>query len=198
MYRGEHRSNDDDNDDSVAIEKYCQNAKKVIDAAVQKDHRKLACFICEPLLTSAGMIIPPSQWFHSIYSRIRSHGGLCIADEAQTGLGRCGESWWCFQTFDNLVPDIITIGKPLGNGHPMACIATRSCIAAKLVSPGSSNYACDLVSAAVGLAVLNAVRNLELQSNARAIGSFLLQSFRGLASDFGNIGKYVYILTNFR
>lgn len=189
LYRGRYR--DCSLDTHVAVEKYCKDATQVICNAVENKKRKLACFISEPLITAAGVIIPPTKWMHSVYQDIRSFGGVAIADEAQSGLGRCGGPMWCFQMFENLVPDIITIGKPLGNGHPMACIATRSDIASKLVRVGSHEYVCDLVSAAVGLAVLNTVRSQSLQLNARTVGDFLREGIRAMAGKHSNIGTQI-------
>ncbi|ODN01255.1 Ethanolamine-phosphate phospho-lyase [Orchesella cincta] len=184
LYRGIYRETD-----ITAVEKYCKNAREVMERAVQKEKRKLACFISEPIITVAGVIVPPSKWMNSIYKDIRSFGGVAIADEAQSGLGRCGTSMWSFQMHDNLVPDIITIGKPLGNGHPMACVATRSSIASKLSNDTLGIYACDLVSAAIGLAVLSTVRSLSLQMNARTVGEFLREGIRALGHQHQNIGQ---------
>lgn len=98
---------------------------------------------------------------------------------------------WCFQQHDNLIPDIITVGKPLGNGHPMACIATKSVIASALLKNGddSLDYACDLVSAAVGLAVLNHIRSYSLQKNSKNVGDFFREGIRSLGTTHHYIGK---------
>ncbi|CAL8141331.1 unnamed protein product [Orchesella dallaii] len=183
LYNGKYRETD-----AHAVDKYCKNARDVMEGAV-KQERKLACFISEPVMTAAGVIVPPSKWMHSVYKDIRSFGGVAIADEAQSGLGRCGTFMWSFQAHDNLIPDIITIGKPLGNGHPMACVATRSSIAAKLGNDTLGYYACDLVSAAIGLAVLNTVRSLSLQLNARTVGEFLREGIKALGQQHQNIGQ---------
>ena len=106
---------------------------------------------------------------------MRSAGGLCIADEVQTSLGRLGDHFWGFE-FYGVVPDIVVLGKPIGNGHPIAAVVTTAEIAASFDNGMEffSTFGGNPVSCAIGLAVLDTVADQQLQSHARTIGQHLL------------------------
>lgn len=165
LYRGPHQV-----DDPFAIDKYLADARELIDRAKQNG-RKIACFIAEPMLTIPGCIIPPGTWLQEMYKMVRESGGLCIADEVQTGLGRVGTHFWSFQAQD-AVPDVLIIGKPLGNGYPMAAVATSRDIAAVL-GDRVKEYPCTTAMDAVGCAVLDVVQREQLMSSAASVGEFL-------------------------
>ncbi len=95
---------------------------------LKKDEGNIAAFIAEPVIGCAGQIPLPDNYLKEIYPVIRDQGGICISDEVQTGFGRLGEVFWGFELYD-IVPDIVIIGKPIGNGHPMAAIVTTDEIA---------------------------------------------------------------------
>jgi alanine-glyoxylate transaminase / (R)-3-amino-2-methylpropionate-pyruvate transaminase len=113
---------------------------------------KVAAFIAEPIQGVGGACMPASNYFKEAYKLVREHGGLCIADEVQTGFGRTGDHYWGFQNFD-VVPDIVTMAKGIGNGIPLAAVTTRREIAEKLAQRIHFNtYGGNPVSMAQGLA----------------------------------------------
>src|SRR5699024_1140042 len=88
----------------------------------------ICAFIAESLLSCGGQVIPPKNYLKEVYKHVRDAGGICFADEVQVGFGRVGKHWWAFELQD-VVPDIVTMGKPMGNGHPVACVVTTEEIA---------------------------------------------------------------------
>ena len=110
-------------------------------------------------------------------------------DEVQTGFGRVGSHFWCFET-QNVVPDIVTMGKPIGNGHPMAAVVTTSRIAAAFENGMEyfNTFGGDPVSCAVGLAVLDAIEKQKLQANALEVGTHLKDRLESLKQQHGLIG----------
>ena len=116
------------------------------------------------------MILPPG-YLRDIYAAIRAAGGVCVADEVQTGFGRAGSHFWMFET-QGVVPDIVTLGKPIGNGHPMGAVITTPEIAASFANGMEyfNTFGGNPVSCAVGLAVLDVIRDEGLQENARVTG----------------------------
>ena len=112
---------------------------------------QVAAFILEPFFVIAGVLAPPPGYLESVCRLVRSHGGLVIADEVQTGLGRTGEMWGFMNTA--AVPDIVTVGKPLGNGHPMGAVVCSREISERL-GGYFSTFGGNPVSCAIGLTVL--------------------------------------------
>lgn len=136
---------------------------------------------CESALSCAGQVILPPGYLREVYAAARAAGAVCVADEVQTGFGRAGSHFWMFET-QGVIPDIVTLGKPIGNGHPMgAVIATRE-IAASFANGMEyfNTFGGNPVSCAVGLAVLDAIRDEGLQDNARATGEYLQAGLRHL------------------
>ena len=138
-------------------------------------------FICESALSCAGQVILPPGYLHGIYETIRGAGGVCIADEVQTGFGRPGTDFWMFET-QGVTPDIVTLGKPIGNGHPMGAVITTPEIAASFANGMEyfNTFGGNPVSCAVGLAVLDVLRDERLQENARMVGEYLTNGLRDL------------------
>ena len=120
---------------------------------------------------------------------MRQAGGVCVADEVQTGFGRAGTHFWMFET-QGVVPDIVTMGKPIGNGHPMGAVVTTPEIAASFANGMEyfNTFGGNPVSCAVGLAVLDVIRDEGLQENARDTGDYLLEGLRSLAGRHPLIG----------
>lgn len=88
-------------------------------------------------MSCGGQIIPPQNYFREVYKHVREAGGVCIADEVQVGFGRVGKQWWAFQLQGmDVVPDIVTMGKPMGNGHPIAAVVTTRAIADSFTRTG--------------------------------------------------------------
>jgi 4-aminobutyrate aminotransferase-like enzyme len=117
-YRGPYKTND-----PHAGERYAQHVAEAIER-IQRNEKRLSAFISESALGCGGQIILPDGYLREAYRHTREAGGVCIADEVQTGLGRVGSHFWAFET-QGVVPDIVTIGKPLGNGHPLRMVTTR-------------------------------------------------------------------------
>jgi 4-aminobutyrate aminotransferase-like enzyme/Ser/Thr protein kinase RdoA (MazF antagonist) len=141
----------------------------------------LAAFFCESALSCAGQVILPPGYLTDIYAQVRGVGGVCVADEVQTGFGRAGSHFWMFET-QGVVPDIVTMGKPIGNGHPIGAVATTREIAASFANGMEyfNTFGGNPVSCAVGLAVLDVIRDEALQENARTTGESLIAGLRGL------------------
>ena len=134
---------------------------------------KVAAFICEPIQGVGGVTSAARNYLSEAYAVIRAHGGLCIADEVQTGFGRTGENYWGFQNF-GVTPDFVTMAKGIGNGAPLAAVTTRMEIAKALTQRIHFNtYAGNPVSTAAGLAVLDVIDSDGLQENSRVVGGRL-------------------------
>ena len=134
---------------------------------------KIAAFIAEPIQGAGGVTHGAPNYLKEAYAITREAGGLCIADEVQTGFGRTGDHYWGFQNF-GVVPDIVTMAKSLGNGAPIGAVTTRMEIAKTLAQRVHFNtFGGNPVSAAAGLAVLDVIEEDGLQENARVIGARL-------------------------
>ncbi|PCE14360.1 hypothetical protein AUC47_03790 [Microbacterium sp. SZ1] len=144
--------------------------------------RDAAAFLCESVLGNAGGVLLPEGYLAGAYERVRARGGLCIADEVQVGFGRMGSTFWGFEQ-SGVVPDIVTIAKPMGNGFPIGGVITSKRIADALSSQGQffSSAGGSTLSCRVGIAVLDAMEADGLQDNARVIGDRLATGFRELA-----------------
>ncbi|MCP4418662.1 MAG: aminotransferase class III-fold pyridoxal phosphate-dependent enzyme [Chloroflexi bacterium] len=167
---------------------YAQHAQETIDA-LQKSGKQIAGFIGESLLGCGGQIVLPDGYFQALYAHIRTAGGVCIADEVQVGFGRVGSQMWGFQT-QEVVPDIVTLGKPMGNGHPIAAVVTTPQIADSFANGMEyfNTFGGNPVSCAVGLAVLDVLEQENLQENAHVVGNHLMAGLRGLQEKHPLIG----------
>jgi 4-aminobutyrate aminotransferase-like enzyme len=138
-------------------------------------------FIAETLPSVGGQIVFPTDYLGEVYRYVRAAGGVCIADEVQVGFGRLGMHFWGFET-QRVVPDIVVFGKPIGNAFPLAAVVTTREIAREFDNGMEffSTFGGNPVSCAVGLAVLDVVRDEALQENALRIGQLLIREFREL------------------
>ena len=168
--------------------RYAQSVADLLDA-MKKRGEKPGYFIAESIPSVAGQVFLPDGYLAEVYRMIREAGGVCIADEVQVGFGRVGSHWWAFET-QGVVPDIVTMGKPIGNGHPMAAVVTT-----REVSDAFHNgmeyfntFGGNPVSAAVGLAVLDVIEGENLRANAQAKGDYLLTAFRDMQKRYDVIG----------
>jgi 4-aminobutyrate aminotransferase-like enzyme/Ser/Thr protein kinase RdoA (MazF antagonist) len=177
VYRGVYR-------DSDAGSRY---ARHVADAAQLS--RGLAAFFCESAISCGGQIILPPGYLREAYAAVREVGGVCVADEVQTGFGRAGEYFWAFES-QGVVPDIVTLGKPIGNGHPLGAVVTTPDIAKSFANGMEyfNTFGGNPVSCAVGLAVLDVIRDEELQDNAREVGRYFMERLRTLGEKHRLIG----------
>lgn len=148
-----------------------------------------AAFLCEPFYGNAGGMPLPDGYLEQVYAATRAVGGLCLADEVQVGYGRLGTHFWGFEQ-QGVVPDVVTVAKAMGNGHPLGAVITRREIAEAYRSQGYffSSAGGSPVSSVVGLAVLDALRDEELQANARDVGGHLKNRLHELAHRHGLIG----------
>ena len=164
-YRGKYRR-----DDPRAGEKYAEFARYV---------RNPSAFIAESAPSVGGQIMLPDRYLASVYAIVRAAGGVCIADEVQTAYGRMGTDFYAFEA-QHVVPDIVVLGKPVGNGYPLGAVITTAEIAASFDNGMEffSTFGGSTVACAVGLAVLDVVEEERLQDHARAVGDLLLERLR--------------------
>jgi 4-aminobutyrate aminotransferase-like enzyme len=182
-YRGLYR-----HDDPQEAKKYAMHVQKMIEK-IQTDRKRPASFIAESCPSVGGQIILPDGYLRDVYSAIRKGGGVCIADEVQTGYGRIGSHFWGFES-QSVVPDIVVLGKPIGNGHPIGAVVTTREIAASFNNGMEffSTFGGNTVSCAVGLAVLEVVQKEGLQQHALRIGNQMLTNLKKLRERYSIIG----------
>jgi 4-aminobutyrate aminotransferase-like enzyme/Ser/Thr protein kinase RdoA (MazF antagonist) len=149
----------------------------------------LGAFIAESCPSVGGQLLLPDGYLRAVYGHVRSAGGVCIADEVQTGLGRIGTHFWAFEA-QGVVPDIVVLGKPIGNGHPIGAVITTREIADRFDNGMEffSTFGGNPVSCAVGLAVLDVVHQERLQSHALQVGKRMLDGLGQIAERHSLIG----------
>jgi 4-aminobutyrate aminotransferase-like enzyme/Ser/Thr protein kinase RdoA (MazF antagonist) len=174
-YRGPFKYNDPD-----AGEKYAADIKKIIEQ-LATNHKKPAAFICESLLGVGGQMPLPKNYLKNVYQHVKAVGGVCIADEVQVGFGRVGEKFWGFE-LQEVVPDIVVMGKPMGNGHPLAAVVVNQQIAAAFNNGLEyfNTYGGNPVSMATGLAVLDIIEKEKMQAHALEVGNYFMEELKKL------------------
>ena len=174
-YRGPFRR-----DDPEAGKKYAAAVGRL--AAEANDRAGLAAFIAETLPSVAGQIVLPPGYLAEAYRHVRASGGVCIADEVQVGFGRLGTHFWGFET-QGVVPDVVVLGKPIGNGFPLAAVVTTEPIAASFDNGMEffSTFGGNPVACAAGLAVLDVMRDERLQERALRVGGHFIAGLKRLA-----------------
>lgn len=180
VYRGRYKRSD-----PRAAEKYAYYIKEI----TRQRQDNVAAFICESLMGCGGQLVLPDNYLKEVYRYVRDAGGVCIADEVQVGFGRVGTHFWGFET-QGVVPDIVTMGKPIGNGHPLAAVVTTPGIAASFNNGMEyfNTFGGNPVSCAIGLAVLDVIAEEQLQANALHVGTHVMDSLRGLMERHALIG----------
>jgi 4-aminobutyrate aminotransferase-like enzyme len=183
VYRGPFRANDPE-----AGAKYAAGVGALIEAMAQGGRRP-AAFVAETCPSVGGQLVFPPGYLANVYEMVRAAGGVCIADEVQTGLGRMGTSFWAFES-QGVVPDIVVMGKPLGNGHPIGAVATTRAIADAFDNGMEffSTFGGNTVSCAAGIAVLDVLRDEHLQEHARVVGQRLLSRLRPFGDRYSMVG----------
>lgn len=148
---------------------------------IEKVGRAPSAFLVESLPSVAGQIVLPPGYLTEAFATVRAAGGVCVVDEVQVGLGRVGSTFWGFE-LQGVVPDIVVMGKPLGNGHPLGAVVTTPEIAASFANGMEyfNTFGGNPVSMAAGLAVLDVLEGEGLQQNALRVGSDLLERLRDL------------------
>jgi 4-aminobutyrate aminotransferase-like enzyme/Ser/Thr protein kinase RdoA (MazF antagonist) len=182
-YRGPHKGSGADTG-----EKYAAYVREAVEQ-IQSGPGGLAAFICESMLGCGGQIVLPENYLARAFEPVRAAGGLCIVDEVQVGFGRVGSHLWAFET-QNVVPDIVTLGKPIGNGHPLAAVITTPEIADTFANGMEyfNTFGGNPVSCAIGMAVMDVIEDEGLQENAARVGQRLLEGLKGLMDKYPLIG----------
>jgi 4-aminobutyrate aminotransferase-like enzyme len=165
---------------------------------LDQEGQPIMAFMCESLLGCGGQIVLPQDYLKAIFPYVREKGGVCIIDEVQVGFGRVGSRFWGFQT-QEVIPDIVTMGKPIGNGHPLAAVVTTPEIAQSFTTGMEffSTFGGNPVSCAVGMAVLDVIESEKLQENALTVGDYLknklteLMEFYPLIGDVRGLGLFI-------
>ena len=181
VYRGLHRGDD-------AGSRYSEAVGEIL-ASMCAHGRTVCAYIAETCPSVAGQIMLPRGFLPEVYRLVRAAGGLCIADEVQTGFGRLGTHFWAFQAHD-VVPDIVVLGKPIANGYPMGAVVTTRAIAESFDNGmeffstfGGSTAAC-----AAALATLSVTIEEGLQPHALKVGAHLLAELRMLQASHELVG----------
>ncbi len=180
-FRGKHRG-----PDSGAS--YAREVKRQIEKVREKG-RGIAGLIVEPIISCGGQVELPEGFLKMAYEHVREAGGYCISDEVQVGCGRMGKTFWGFE-LHGVLPDIITIGKPLGNGHPVAAVVCTREIAEKF-STGMeffNTFGGNPVSCSIATQVLRTLKAEKLQENALGVGQFLKEELHKLSAEFPILG----------
>jgi len=205
VYRGRHfvkrtaqgDSNGDTNSENCinemeAAKEYASYVEQECEQITSQGH-SVSAFLMEGGMSVAGVILPPASYLRRCVNAVREAGGLYIADEVQTGFGRLGKCMWAFQysntkdggVSDEIIPDIVTVGKPFGNGMPIAAVITTPCVASAFESFGVeyfNTFAGSPVCCAAGLSMLDVLSKERLQENASNVGNYLVELFRDVKS----------------
>ena len=175
-------------DDPASIDKYADLVDVAIDELGERGHRP-AMMIIDSIYDAAGVHTPPPAYQQRVHEKVRAAGGLVVCDEVQSGLTRLGDHFWGFMD-SGVVPDIVTMGKPMGAGHPLAAVVTTPEIAAAFARETDyfNTFGGSPVSAAAGQAVLDVVEREHLLANVRRSGEHLINGLRELAARHALIG----------
>ena len=167
---------------------YVNEVKEQINK-IHKRGRNVCALIMEPIISCGGQIELPKRFLKKSYELVRQNKGVCISDEVQVGCGRLGKTFWGFQ-LHNVIPDIITIGKPLGNGHPVAAVVCAKEIADRFANGMEyfNTFGGNPVSCAIAKEVLKTIKRDNLQSNAFIVGGYIKAQLKEMSVDFPIIG----------
>jgi len=179
-YRGKYTADDKD-----AGKKYAQEAI----AQISNSDAPIAAFISEPIVGCAGQVPLADGYLKEIYPAVRKQGGICISDEVQTGFGRLGDYFWGFEAH-NIIPDMVIIGKPMANGHPMGAVICTDEIAESFGKGVEffSSFGGNPVSCAIATSVLEVMEEEQLQENAKEVGDYYKSLFIELQNKYDCIG----------
>ena len=182
-YRGLYRR-----DDRQAGAKYARHVEEILDRT-RAEGRGVAAYIAETLPSVGGQIVFPQGYLAEVYRHARTAGAVCIADEVQVGFGRLGTHFWGFET-QGVVPDIVVLGKPIGNGFPLAAVVTTPEIAESFNNGMEffSTFGGNPVACAAGLAVLDVLEEEQLQQRALRVGTYLMNGLKALQGQHALIG----------
>lgn len=168
-------------DDGTAGKHYA----RPVNDFIKQNHGDVAVFIAEPIVGCGGQVPLAKGYLKEVYPKIREQGGVCISDEVQVGFGRLGHYFWGYEMHE-VVPDIVILGKPMGNGHPIGAVVTTSEIS-KAFDNGLeffSSFGGNPVSCAIGQAVLEVIEEEELQQHARVTGDHLIRLLKEVQKNY--------------
>jgi 4-aminobutyrate aminotransferase-like enzyme/Ser/Thr protein kinase RdoA (MazF antagonist) len=182
-YRGAYRR-----DDRRAGAKYAKHVEEILERT-RAEGRGVAAYIAETLPSVGGQIVFPPGYLAEAYQHARRAGAVCIADEVQVGFGRLGTHFWGFETQD-VVPDIVVLGKPIGNAFPLAAVVTTPEIADSFNNGMEffSTFGGNPVACAAGLAVLDVLEEEKLQQQALRVGAHFIEGLKALQTRYPLIG----------
>lgn len=183
VFRGKYRE-----DVSNVADLYAQDVTTKIEN-IQAQGRGVAAFISESLLGSGGGVEMPKTYLQKVYQAVRKAGGVCIADEVQIGFGRMGTHFWGFEK-EGVLPDIVTLGKPMGNGYPISAVVTTRAIADAYKKKYTyfNTYAGNAVACEIANTVLDVIEDEKLQEHALEVGHYLKSEFEKLVPEFNCVG----------
>ncbi len=179
-YRGKYTLND-----GSAGKMYAREAA----VQIKNSDRPVAAFISEPIVGCGGQVPLAAGYLKELYPAIREQGGICISDEVQTGFGRLGDYFWGFEA-QEVVPDMVIVGKPMANGHPMGAVICTDEIAESFGKGVEffSSFGGNPVSCAIGLSVMEVIEEEKLQENAKVVGDYYKSLFFELQKKYECIG----------
>jgi len=182
-YRGPYRRGE-----ANIAAKYARHVAEILEK-IRSQGRGVAAYIAETLPSVAGQVVFPPGYLAEVYRHVRGAGGVCIADEVQVGFGRLGTHFWGFEA-QNVVPDIVVLGKPIGNGFPLAAVVTTREIAESFANGMEffSTFGGNPVAAAAGLAVLDVLEEGRLQERALRVGNYWIARLEELRRRHSLIG----------
>ena len=182
QYRGKYRGEE-------CSGQYVQEVQNAIET-IQNNGKNVSAFIAEALMGCGGQLILPKGFLKESFTKVKNAVGVCIADEIQIGFGRMGSHFWGFES-EGAIPDIVTMGKSMGNGHPLSAVVTTQEIADTFNNGMEyfNSIGGNPVSCAVGQAVLDVIKEEGLQENALKVGSYLLEQLKNLQNQHDLIGE---------
>ncbi len=156
---------------------------------IEENSGDIAAFIAEPIVGCGGQVPLAKGYLNAVYPKVREQGGLCISDEVQVGFGRLGDVFWGYELY-GVIPDIVIIGKPMGNGHPMGAVITTEEVMRSFEKGPEffSSFGGNPVSCAIGLSVLNVIEEEGLMDHAKKTGNYLMAQLRSLQKSHSVIG----------
>lgn len=183
VYKGKYRG-----DGAESTARYIADFKRLCESLTAKGAPP-AAFIAESISGCGGQVPYPQGYLKQAAEVVRAHGGIFIADEVQVGFGRIGTHMWAFEP-QEVFPDIVTLGKPMGNGHPIAAVITTHEIASAFDTGMEyfNTFGGNPVSCAIGLAVLDVIENEQLMDNALTVGNYFMHQLEQLKTEFALIG----------
>ena len=163
-------------------------AAKAAVAAAEAAGGRIVAFFCESLISCGGQVVLPPGYLEVVYKEMRAAGAVCVADEVQCGFGRMGSHFWAFE-MQQVVPDIVTFGKPMGNGFPCAGLVTKTALGACFANGMEffSTYGGCTAAAAAALAVLDVLRDEQLVENAARVGEYCISALLDLQKQFPEV-----------